>query len=174
MFELPRLLLDFFDTGGSVLWLILALTITLWTLIVGRLMFLFQEYPQMSKQAFARWAEREDKHSWYGESLRKQWASELDCALSANLKLIPGLIALLPMLGLLGTVTGMIQVFDVLAVTGASNPRSMADGVSAATIPTMSGMVAALTAMPVSAALERRYQKELRKINDAMSSEVAA
>lgn len=171
MFDLPRLLLDFFETGGSVLWLILALTVTLWALILGRFVFFFNEFPALRKQIVERWQQREDKESWYGESMRKQWVSELDCALSLNLKLIPSLIALLPMLGLLGTVTGMIQVFDVLAFTGAGNPRSMADGVSAATIPTMAGMVAALTAMPVSAALERKYQKEMRKIKDQMPSE---
>ncbi|MEM0911580.1 MAG: MotA/TolQ/ExbB proton channel family protein [Pseudomonadota bacterium] len=172
MLELPRLLLDFFDAGGSVLWLILLLTVTLWTLILGRLVFFFSDYPSLRDNVLQRWEQRNDKTSWYGESMRKQWVSELDCALGLHLKLIPSLIALLPMLGLLGTVTGMIQVFDVLALTGAGNPRSMADGVSAATIPTMAGMVAALSALPVSAALERKYQKEMRKIKDQMPSEV--
>ena len=47
--------------------------------------------------------------------------------------------------GLLGTVTGMIEVFDVMAITGSGNARSMASGVSKATIPTMAGMVGALS-----------------------------
>ena len=52
------------------------------------------------------------------------------------------LVALCPMLGLLGTVTGMIEVFDVMAA-GGGNTRGMAAGVSKATLPTMAGMVAA-------------------------------
>ena len=49
------------------------------------------------------------------------------------------------MLGLLGTVTGMVEVFDVIALSGNSNVRGVAAGVSKATIPTMAGMVVALT-----------------------------
>ena len=68
---------------------------------------------------------------------RTQIVSEIECLMMRNTKTIPTLIALLPLLGLLGTVTGMIQVFDVMASLGSGNPRAMANGVSAATIPTM-------------------------------------
>ncbi len=64
-----------------------------------------------------------------------------------NLRLIKSLIALGPMFGLLGTVTGMIEVFTVLSITGGGDARSMAGGVSRATIPTMAGMVAALSGL---------------------------
>jgi len=49
-----------------------------------------------------------------------------------------------PLLGLLGTVSGMVAVFDVLSITGTSNPRAMADSIGQATIPTMAGMVVAI------------------------------
>jgi len=91
--------------------------------------------------------------------------------MSKGLKLIPSLIALLPMFGLLGTVTGMIQVFDVMAVLGSGNPRAMADGVSAATIPTMSGMVVALAAIPFATQLERMYQDKLQILNEMLKIE---
>ena len=42
----------------------------------------------------------------------------------------------------------MIQVFDVMASLGSGNPRAMADGVSAATIPTLAGMVVSISAIP--------------------------
>jgi biopolymer transport protein ExbB len=51
------------------------------------------------------------------------------------------------MLGLLGTVYGMIEVFDVLAVMGSGNPRAMSTGVAKATIPTMAGMTVALSGL---------------------------
>ena len=88
--------------------------------------------------------------------------------MSRGLKLIPSIIALLPMFGLLGTVTGMIQVCDVMAVLGSGNPRAMADGVSAATIPTMSGMVVALAAIPFATQLERMYQDKLQILNEML------
>ena len=52
-----------------------------------------------------------------------------------------------PLFGLLGTVTGMIAVFDVMAHKGLGNPRLMASGVSQATLPTMVSMVMALVGL---------------------------
>ncbi len=54
------------------------------------------------------------------------------------------MIAMLPLLGLLGTVVGMIEVFEVMAMFGNSNPRLMASGVAKAIVPTMSGMALAV------------------------------
>ena len=64
----------------------------------------------------------------------------------------------------------MIQVFDVMAYLGSGNPRAMADGVSAATIPTMSGMVIALLAIPFATQLDRLYKKEFKKLNEALGA----
>ncbi len=166
------LLRDFMEAGGDVLWAILAVTVLLWWLLLDRMYFYAAEYKPLFKTKLTQWQQETDRGSWFGDSIRKQIISEVDVALSKNMIMIPSLIALLPMLGLMGTVTGMIQVFDVLAVTGSSNPRLMADGVSAATIPTMAGMVAALTAIPVSSELDRRYRKEVQVVNDAMSSQI--
>lgn len=163
---------DFLDAGGGVLYFIFILMIALWWAMLDRFMFFTKTYPTRRLEALALWREVSFKTTWFGESKRKQLISELDCELSKNLKLIQGMIALLPMLGLLGTVTGMIQVFDVLAVTGTSNPRTMADGVSAATIPTMAGMMAALIAIPIHNQIERRYQNELKKIREDMPTEI--
>ena len=90
--------------------------------------------------------------------------SQVALEMEKGLKLIPAIIALLPMFGLLGTVTGMIQVFDVMAMMGSGNPRAMADGVSAATIPTMSGMVIALAAIPFATQLDRIYKNRMRRL----------
>ena len=70
--------------------------------------------------------------------------------LESGLTLLKIISAVAPLMGLLGTVTGMIDVFNVLAVSGGGDVRAMAGGVSRATIPTMAGMVAAyiLSQMP--------------------------
>ena len=60
---------------------------------------------------------------------------------NANIKLLDGLIGMCPMIGLLGTVYGMIEVFEVLSFLGTGNPRAMSSGVAKATIPTMASMV---------------------------------
>lgn len=163
--------LDFMDRGGLVLWAILALTILLTWMIVERFWYFFREFrPQLESQRDI-WMARDERHSWYAVQHRRQLISELECEMAYNLKVIPVLIALLPMFGLLGTVTGMIQVFDVMASMGSGNPRAMANGVSAATIPTMSGMVVALFALPFASRLERIHRIRKKEVNDAISQD---
>jgi biopolymer transport protein ExbB len=163
---------DFLDAGGHVLYLILLLLVALWWVMLDRFWFFVSTYPKHKKRVLQEWEDVANKKNWFGESIRKQLISELDCGLSKNIKLIQGMIALLPMLGLLGTVTGMIQVFEVLAITGTSNPRTMADGVSAATIPTMAGMLAALIALPIHSQIDRIYKRELHKVHEDMPTAI--
>lgn len=81
---------------------------------------------------------------------------------------IKTLVAICPMIGLLGTVTGMISVFDVMAVQGTSNARLMAAGISMATMPTMAGMVAALSGVFFSTRLDAKMKISLEKLKDSM------
>lgn len=55
--------------------------------------------------------------------------------------------AVAPLLGLLGTVTGMISVFETLALSGAGDPKDMAGGISQALMTTVLGLVAAVPAL---------------------------
>jgi biopolymer transport protein ExbB len=66
----------------------------------------------------------------------------------------------LPLLGLLGTVTGMLEVFDAMAATGSNNARLMAAGVSKATVSTLAGMVVAIMALLTTTVIERRVALE--------------
>lgn len=159
---------DFLNTGGNVLWAIMFISFWMFCLIIERYWFYLREYPAIRARNRAAWEARSDKSSWFAEQHRKQLLSELDCLMLQNMKLIPALIALLPMMGLLGTVTGMIQVFEVMAYLGSGNPRAMANGVSAATIPTMAGMVLSLIGIPFLTELTRRYKRELQDNAAAM------
>ena len=78
--------------------------------------------------------------------------------------------AIAPLLGLLGTVTGMIEVFDVMAISGSGNARSMASGVSRATIPTMAGMVGSLSGVFTVAWIKRNAKKETELLADALTA----
>jgi biopolymer transport protein ExbB len=86
----------------------------------------------------------------------------------SNVALIKTLVALAPLLGLLGTVTGMIDVFDVLAYSGSSSARLMAGGVFRATIPTMAGMMAALSGLYFSTVLPRWSARETARFADEL------
>ena len=83
---------------------------------------------------------------------------------------IKTLVALCPMIGLLGTVTGMVSVFDVMAISGTGNARAMASGVYRATLPTMAGMVVALSGIYFSVQLENLAKRERRELEDELGS----
>ena len=53
-------------------------------------------------------------------------------------------VVVAPLFGLFGTITGMIEVFYLLAVTGGGDAKAMAGGVSKAIIPPMAGLAVAL------------------------------
>lgn len=138
---------NFFASGGLVLTLIALLTFIMWVLILERFTYCLIAFKGDLSLAQQAWTERGDKTSWFGESVRRRLVSEMAVKIEANLRLIKVMIALCPLFGLLGTVTGMIEVFSVLSITGGGDAKSMAGGVSRATIPTMAGMVAALSGL---------------------------
>ena len=159
---------DFLDTGGWVLWSILAVTIVLWTLMLERLWFLARAFPQQAGQWQQRWLARADRDSQAARQIRTAWLAQAQQALNRYLPLIRVLIALCPLLGLLGTVSGMIEVFDVLALSGQGNPRAMAAGVSRATIPTMAGMVIAISGLFCLARLDQQSRLALQRLTDRL------
>jgi biopolymer transport protein ExbB len=66
-------------------------------------------------------------------------------------------------------VTGMIEVFGVMAISGTGNPRSMAAGVSKATIPTMAGMVGALSGVFLVTFLTRTVKRQVETLEDGLT-----
>jgi biopolymer transport protein ExbB len=134
----------FMSMGGQILWWLAGLVLVFWLITIERLIYLFNTFPKQQHLWLEAWNARAEHHSWFARKQRDAWLSEAHLALFENLNLLKLLIGLFPMIGLLGTVTGMISVFDVLAEQGTSQPKLMASGISMATLPTMAGMVAAL------------------------------
>ena len=78
--------------------------------------------------------------------------------------IIQTLIALCPVLGLLGTVTGMIEVFDVVSFFGTGNARALASGITKATLPTMTGMAISIIGLLTYTVLNSKSQSIISKI----------
>ncbi|MDC9725806.1 MAG: MotA/TolQ/ExbB proton channel family protein [Gammaproteobacteria bacterium] len=156
------------ESGGLILWAILIASIVMWTLIMERYLFVYIIHPKHVKTLLSEWHERTERSSWYAHKIREGLVSESRAALKQNLMSIRTLIAALPMLGLLGTVDGMIQTFDVLTVFGTGNARGMAGGISIALITTMGGLLAALSGMYFSAHLEQRVTRAVDNVADAL------
>ncbi|WP_419147618.1 MotA/TolQ/ExbB proton channel family protein [Pseudoalteromonas 'SMAR'] len=159
---------EFLDTGGQVLLVIGFVTFAMWLLILERFMYVFGRYRSYKKEVLNSWNSRSERNSWNAEQIRQAMISRVGINLNANLSYINVMVALCPLLGLLGTVTGMIEVFNVMAITGSGSARSMASGVSKATIPTMAGMVGALSGVFASTYLQRKAKREVELLEDKL------
>jgi len=159
---------DFFELGGPVLNVIAIVTLVMWMLIIERILYFRTGHKALVRKAHNYWDDRSDYSSWKAHQIRTRIISQVSANAERNMALIKTCVALCPLLGLLGTVTGMIEVFEVMAISGSGNPRSMASGVSRATVPTMAGMVAALSGVAMSAYLENKTRREREFIADEL------
>lgn len=167
-FEALRGVRDFLELGGSVLLVIMLATLLLWALIYERYSYFRGPFKALAEARQAAWQARSERSSWAARQIRRMMISDARLKAEANLAYIKVLVALAPFLGLLGTVTGMIEVFDVMAVTGSGNARAMASGISKATLPTMAGMVVALSGLFFTNALERKAAAAVAGLEDRL------
>lgn len=160
---------DFLEMGGPVLTLIGWTIFAMWILIVERLIYFQTGLKQLAREVCSSWEGRGERKSWYAHRIREGMISEFSMSANVAIPVIQTLVALCPLLGLMGTVTGMIEVFDVMALSGSGNARSMASGVSRATIPTMAGMVGALSGVFLVTLLTTRVEREVENLEDSLT-----
>ncbi|MBX3707465.1 MAG: MotA/TolQ/ExbB proton channel family protein [Pseudomonadales bacterium] len=161
-------IVSFMEQGGNVLWLIAALTFFMWAMIFERFAYFQSEHKNVIRQATEVWEGRSERRSWSARQIRDGLISEASDKITGSLPLIQTCVALCPLLGLLGTVTGMISVFDAMATQG-GNARSMAAGVSMATIPTMAGMIASLSGLIGATFIKRKVDFEVELFQDHLT-----
>jgi biopolymer transport protein ExbB len=161
-------IIQFIELGGNVLYLIAVITFLMWTLIFERFWYFRAEHKNVIREATEKWEGRPERRSWSAHAIREGLISDAADRITGSLPLIQTCVMLCPLLGLLGTVTGMITVFDAMATMG-GNARSMAAGVSMATIPTMSGMIASLSGVLGSTLLKRRVDTEVGLFEDHLT-----
>jgi biopolymer transport protein ExbB len=146
-------LLDFMSAGGVVMWALAGLCVVFWTLVFERFWYVRRVFPQWGRERRKAWQQvlQDDNGSWQ-RAVRAAWLAQARQHL-------------------LGTVSGMVAVFDVLAINGTGNPRGMAAGVWQATLPTMAGMVLAITGLFSLARLERDARRALERLADQLRHE---
>lgn len=166
-----EVILAFMDKGGNVLWLIAALVFFMWTLIFERMWYFSAAWKQDRANVISTWEGRAERRSWNAKQIRMKLLSSSRELINDNMNVITTCVALCPLLGLLGTVTGMIEVFNVMAVTGGGDAKSMAGGVEKSTIPTMAGMVAALSGLFANTYLQRIATREQHFLEDQLTSD---
>ncbi|MDR8523262.1 MotA/TolQ/ExbB proton channel family protein [Shewanella fidelis] len=95
-------------------------------------------------------------------------------ALESRISIIKVLAAIAPMMGLLGTVTGMIATFQSIQLFGTGDPKLMAGGISMALMTTVQGLVAALPLMLMHAIVTARSKSIVQVLEEQSAGIVAA
>lgn len=162
---------SFMQRGGPVLNVIAALLFLKWSLVFERIWYLNTTHKRNVKNTLAEWNARAETSSWGAHQIREMLISKISLDVRSTLPIIEVLVTICPLLGLIGTVTGMIEVFFVMAVTGGGDAKSMAGGVSKATIPTMAGMVGAISGIFAYNYLKGTVERDLELLKDHLPCE---
>ncbi len=159
----------FTERGGDVLFAILGIILLLWFLIFERVAYFNFSHKGVLTHAIQEWEARQERNSWQAHQVRYDLVAKVEMALDCNTRTIQMLVKICPLFGLLGTITGMIEVFDVMAYIGNASPRAMASGISKATIPTMAGMVGALTGVFAISMIQRYVRRQKAHLEDKLT-----
>ena len=165
--HLQRLL----DMGGPVLLFIIGLILLMWLLLIERLIYYRTALRIDIAQCLHSWQLRTDRHSRRARQVRTALIAELDARIDRFLPMIKTLVALAPLFGLLGTVTGMVSVFEAMAIAEGGGARAMSSGVSRATVPTMAGMVAALSGVIGMTGIDRLARRGKARLENSLLME---
>src|SRR5262245_52828277 len=106
---------DMRTLGGPVVnWIFLA-CVLMWSIVLERYWYFSRTLKLDTASALASWQARADKFTWSSRQIRDAMISRLNAAMSARLGVLRVLVPMCPLLGLLGTVSGMLSVFDAMA-----------------------------------------------------------
>lgn len=179
---------NYLQSGGPVMIPLLLVSAVLWVLIFNRAFFLRQLYRKnMTREQanhFVRAGEFPDSRRYKGFTamfitefmIRRSGNARMDkrildetvlalvASLDKYLALIRVLVGVAPLLGLLGTVTGMIATFDIISVFGTGNAKAMAGGISEALITTQTGLLVAIPGLYMSNFLSGRAENLKQQI----------
>ena len=132
---------ELFIRGGPVLFVLFFISFLIFFIFVNKYIFIYFDKSEWFTKKLDDFIINNPPEIFSLKQVQKTYISELNRVSNTNIKLLDGLIGMCPMIGLLGTVYGMIEVFEVLSFLGTGNPRAMSSGVAKATIPTMASMV---------------------------------
>jgi biopolymer transport protein ExbB len=156
------------DGGAFVVWIFSA-GVLMWALILERYWYFSRILPKQVDALQAQWQARKDRTSWCARQIRTAMISRLNGSMTTGFPVMQVLVPMSPLLGLIGTVWGMLQVFDSMALRGNADARSMASGVSTAMICTMSGLAVSITGLYPVHYFRTRANRETELLADKLS-----
>jgi biopolymer transport protein ExbB len=152
------------ELGGPIVDWIFATCVVMWCIAIERFWYFNRILPRETTGALAEWRLRTEHTSWKARQIRKALISRLNAGMSANVQVLRVLIPMSPLLGLLGTVSGMLNVFDSMAARGSADARSMANGVSEAMICTLTGLAVSISGLYPVFYFKRKVRLETERL----------
>ena len=156
------------DGGGPfVMWIFLC-GVVMWTLVLERYWYFWRVLPRRAAETVETWMARRDRVSWCARQVRDAMISRVNAEMTSNFPLMRVLVPLSPLLGLVGTVSGMLEVFDSMALRGSADARTMASGVSHAMICTLTGLAVSITGLYPVHYFQSRARRETELLGDKL------
>ena len=157
---------DMIEQGGFWVIGIFICGVLLGTLTIERYWYFSRVLPREAEQYLALWRARSDHTSWCARSIRQMLISKLNLGMASNQQLLKVLVPLAPLLGLIGTVSGMLKVFESMALLGSADARTMANGVSEAMICTLTGLAVSIIGLYPVYYFNHRTRRETELLAD--------
>ncbi|SDU32234.1 MotA/TolQ/ExbB proton channel family protein [Desulfobacula phenolica] len=172
---------NYIRSGGAVMIPILTISFFMWLLIINRVMFMHRLYiKNITRDTAGQLVKNnqmpEEKYQGANSLLVREFLAarshdpklddfildetvvRLTSSLDTHLAVIRVLAGVAPLLGLLGTVTGMMDTFDVITIFGTGNAKAMAGGISVALITTQTGLMVSIPGLYMGGFLTKRAQ----------------
>ncbi len=152
--------------GGPVVVWIFGACVLLFTIVLERIWYFKMVLPHDVAASLADWKKRGNKMSWASRQIRAAMISRLNAGMSSKLLMLRVLVPMAPLLGLVGTVLGMLAVFDSMAALGSADARSMATGVSEAMVCTLTGLAVSISGLYPVYYFKRKVAMETERLAD--------
>lgn len=159
-------LTEFLDRGGTVLYVIYLLAFFMWFLVIERLLYFALASRHERQRLTEIWQRNQSSED--AQCIRKSLEYAFRERLTSTLPMIQILVRVTPLLGLFGTVYGMVEIFDVIAERGTGEARAMANGISLATLPTMTGMAVGIVGLFLLRHVEATANRKLHRFTEGL------
>ncbi len=159
---------NFLEQGGLALYAIFGIAVLLWIFITERFFYLLWMSRSEQRRLMEEWQNYQNCQD--ASQIREMLKSRFQQKLFDGMEVIKMMVTIVPLLGLLGTVYGMIEIFDVIAQNGTEDARAMATGISKATLPTMCGMAVAITGLFFQHKIQAWADKQTIHFNDLLKN----
>lgn len=181
---------EYYRPGGVIMVTLAVLSVWMWTLIIERILFFrkmdthdtnineainmiarrqpAQPRPGLCYVIVSEYLRMHSQDTTLNRRILDQLVLKKRPKMSRFLQTITILAATAPLLGLLGTVTGIITTFDAITLFGTGNAKALAGGISKALITTQCGLLVGIPGLFMGSFLTRRSHSIEQRLTETV------